>query len=116
MITARRALLAHVRVFVETELAGLYRYDDMAHHVPERSDAEAGKRPNLYGKFREAVSVTFGNYQLTVESPHEKPPLGWVTLRCLGSIEEGPLDPVTWGILGSFVRQRTQPQRTAANG
>lgn len=108
MIHARRALLAHVRAFVEQELCGIVRFDELEHIAPMDAEAPPGRRTNPYGRHCEVVEVRFGNYDLAVKSPSEAPPLGSVELRYLGGIEDGPLDPATWKRLGAFIRSRRE--------
>lgn len=112
MIHARAALISHIRTFVETELAGLYRFDDIEHYTPETSEPN-GKRVNPYGKFKEIAEVRFGNYHLAVKSSHEAPPVGSATLTFLGKRADGPLDAVTWRHFGTIIRER---EGNIANG
>ena len=82
----------------------------------DQSEQIPGKRPNIYGKFKEIAEMRFGNYELRVESPHEAPPLGLARLSWLGGTAEGPLDTMTWRKFGDIIRQRETPERMAANG
>lgn len=116
MIHPRAALISHIRTFVDTELAGLVRYDELEHYQPENLDSPPGYRPNRYEKHKEKAEVRFGNYNLIVCSPSEAPPLGNVRLQYLGGHAEGPLDMTTWHRLGTIIRDRAEPKRIAANG
>lgn len=116
MIHPRTALIAHIRTFVETELAGYVRYDELEHFQPEPIERNLKYKPNRYEKHKEKAEVRFGNYGLTVCSPAESPPLGTVRLQWLGGHAEGPLDTTTWRRLGIIIRDRTEPARMTANG
>lgn len=114
MISARAALLSHLRAFVETELCGIVRYDELEHSVPENETPEPGKRPRSRPLLRETVEVRFGNYTLAVHSPADTPPLGNICLQFLGGREEGPLDVTTWARMGALIRNRQNPRGTHA--
>ena len=114
MIHARAALISHIRTFVETELSGMVNYDQLEHYIPEQSEKIPGKRANIFGKYREIATVRFGNYELTVKSPNESPPLGEAALTFLGGRSTGPLDIATWKLFGAIIRTREAPERIAS--
>lgn len=116
MIHARAALIAHIRAFFETELCGLFRYDELEHFQPESIEKTPNYRPNRFEQYKEIAEVRFGNYDLTVCSSAESPPLGKVRLQYLGGHIEGPLDSATWQRMGNIIRERAEPERIAANG
>lgn len=111
MIHARAALISHIRTFVETELTGLFRYDELQHTVPDQCEKIPGKRPNLFGKYKEIAEVRFGNFELSVKSSHEAPPLGEARLNYLGGHATGPLDTMTWRRFGTIIRERAEPEK-----
>jgi hypothetical protein len=113
-MNGRAGLFRQLQVFFETELCGLYRWDQVAHFAAQRSDKIEGERPNAFGKLKEIVGVRFDNYDLTVFSPNEDPPLGWAMLNYPNDVIEGPLDQSTWARIGAFIR--SQKQRKTVNG
>jgi len=106
VISARRHLLGFARELFEKELCGLYSWDDMRHHEPERSEpAEHGRR-NPLGKYRECVVMSFGKFRLEVYSSEAAPPLGWIRLNDDRDLRaEGPLDILTWAAIGRVVKE-----------
>lgn len=108
MIQARKSLIAAARGFFETELCGLFLWDNVAIHTAEPSKPQDDGRRNPFGKHREALTVDFGNFRLTVLSPEESPPLGDVRLedRRNGESCGGPIDHVIWKQAGQFVKER----------
>jgi len=116
MKSARYALSRHLPVFFETELRGVYRFDEITVLPPEDAPRPEGMSPLRrppYGKYRELVSARFGSYDLEVYSPNERPPLGEVVLKYPDGEISGPLDQVTWQRLGTFIRNR-EPRKTHA--
>lgn len=109
-MNGRLVLFRGLQVFFETELCGLYRWDQVAHYVPEHSEPEPGKRKNIYGKYKEIVVVRFGDYDLSVFSPNQDPPLGWIMLNHHhgDTLIEGPLDAVTWSKVGEFIKSQAK--------
>lgn len=102
MIHPRVALCSHIRQFVDTELPGLYRFDDLEFMPPEKK-SERGR-----DKWRETAEVRFGPYNLTVSLPGEKPPLGLIELSYMGGNVTGPLDTATWNRIGERIRGRSE--------
>jgi hypothetical protein len=110
-VRARAALFHHLQAFFETELRGLFRYDDVTPHVARPVEKVPGKRRQAFGKVREIVDAGFGGYTVTLESSHEAPPLGRVTLKARGAeIASGPIDRSTFELLGSKIREREHQQ------
>lgn len=109
MKAVRLGLSRHVQVFFETELCGLFRFDQVDFMQPEAAKVPTGwsplRRPP-FGKHREVVEVRFGTYDLSVASPNEVPPLGEVVLTHADGKERGPLDEATWKHIGSIIRER----------
>lgn len=110
MISARLALISHLRRFFETELCGIVPWGaiKVAPGLPAMPVlSERGKpRRNPEGKLQEIVTITFRDYEMTVQSPNADPPLGWIRLTIEGWPEEGPLDQTTWARLGAVIRNR----------
>lgn len=105
MISARRALVGHLRTFFETQVAGLYGWNDVVMHPAEDADLDARGRRNPLGKHKEVVTVRFGEYELMLESPEHHPPLGRASLEHDGRVEcDGPLDMATWVMIGNLIK------------
>lgn len=107
MKSARYGLSRHIQAFFDIELRGIFRFDQAAVAPPE--EAPRGELPGMsrpFGKYREIVAIQFGQYDLSVASSNEKPPLGEVMLSCPDGKEFGPLDQVTWQRLGAFIRKQ----------
>lgn len=115
--SARNSLSRHLPIFFDTELRGLYRYDDAQKLPPESAPHPEGmsalRRPP-YGKYRELVEIRFGPYDLSVFSSNERPPLGEVVLIYADGEISGPIDQATWQRLGAFIRNREQRDSHAA--
>lgn len=108
MIRARKSLIAAARCFFESELCGLFLWDNVVLHTAEPSKPLADGRSNPFGKHREALTVDFSHFRLTVLSPEEAPPLGDIRLEDQHSGEhcDGPLDHASWVRIGQFIRER----------
>lgn len=118
MKSARFGLSRHVQVFFETELCGLYRFDQIEIMMPEDAPRPEGwsvlRRPP-FGRHREVITVRFGLYELSVLSPNEAPPLGEVVLELPGDEKvSGPLDEATWKRIGTTIRDRERDIHHAA--
>jgi hypothetical protein len=118
MKSARFGLSRHIQIFFETELCGLFRFDQIEFLEPEDAPRPPGmsvlRRPP-FGKHREIVAVQFGAYNLSVCSPNEAPPLGEIVLTIRdGHTERGPLDETTWKKIGEFIRTRERDISNAA--
>lgn len=100
MIRARSQLLRLLQVLFERHLRGLYRWGEVEIGAAENALPEPGRRHNKFGKYRESVTVMFGPFVLTIESPNEKPPLGQISLDTMGdrhlfnSLDEADFDKV----------------------
>ena len=106
MISARRHLLGYARQLFEKELCGLYSWDDVRHHEPEKAETVQHGRRNPLGKYRECVVMSFGDFRLEVASSEECPPLGRVRLYEDDNLRaEGSLDTVTWTKIGCAVKE-----------
>lgn len=111
MIRPRSALTRQVQEFFHHHLVGVFKWDDIEFVKPERVDlpADAAQRREMQAahedKFHERIAMSFGRYDLVVESPSEKPPLGLAKLKLGAKVVEGPLDPSTWSIFGNFIRK-----------
>jgi hypothetical protein len=55
------------------------------------------------GKYHVSLHLQFGVWDLEVDGPSEKPPLGWVRLTGHGVVE-GPLDPATWKRIADHIK------------
>lgn len=113
MKSARFGLSRHLQVFFETELCGLYRFDEIqilpAEDAP-RPEGWSVLRRAPFGKYRELITIRFAMYELSVASPNENPPLGEITLIHPDGEERGPLDHATWKRIGAFIRERDERQ------
>jgi hypothetical protein len=109
VIRARVQLMRMLQGMFETHLRGLYRWGEVAFHVAEAADKPEGKRKQAYGKFKEIVAIRFGDYDLTVESPNERPPLGHIVLTGpSGTIEIDSLDASALDQIGRRIRSQTE--------
>ncbi len=79
---------------------------------PENAVPPLGKKRPVEGKYRDVVTVQFGEFDLSVLAPNEAPPLGRIELFSPDGRIEGPLDSETWKRLGVYVRT----QRNGTNG
>lgn len=105
--SARLGLSRNLLAFFETELCGLFRFDQVKFLPPEDASRPIGwsalRRPP-FGKYRELISIQFGPYDLSVASPNEAPPLGEIILTHPDGHEVGPLDQTTWQRIGLLIR------------
>lgn len=110
MICARNALVGSLRSFFETELCGLYAWDQALHHPPEIAPKQPNGRRNPTGKFKELAAVSFGDFEMCVASSEEAPPLGRIEVRNRksGAVCEGVIDHATWVQAGKFIRGQRQ--------
>lgn len=111
--SARFGLSRHLQAFFETELCGLYRFDQVVILPAEKAPLPEGWSPlrrSPFGKYRELIIVRFAMYELAVSSPNEKPPLGEITLEHPDGREYGPLDHATWQRIGKIIRERDARQ------
>lgn len=107
MIDARRRLLGNARALFETEICGIYSWDDVRHHAAEPAEPLPNGRRNPLGKHRERVVLEFGEFRLEVSSPEEVPPLGKIELYGDGKLcAQGPLDANVWARVGSAIKER----------
>lgn len=109
MKSARYGLSRQLQTFFETELCGLYRFDQAEFLPPEEAARPEGwshlRRPP-YGKWRERIEVRFGVYDLSAASSNESPPLGEIKLASPEGEVSGPLDHETWRRMGEFIWNR----------
>lgn len=116
-INARKQLWAQLREFVNMELGGLIKWDDVTRLEPELASeiqvASAGGafyRANPLGPYREIAAIELAGYQVRIMSPEEHGPLGRVELvdNIDGGkphvIDSGPIDQVIWKRLGKIIR------------
>lgn len=107
MIDARQRLLGNARALFETEICGLYSWDEVQHHEPEPAELGPMGRRNPLGKHKERVVLGFGQFRLEVSSPEEVPPLGKIELYGDGKLcAQGPLDAIVWARVGSAIKER----------
>ena len=105
MIRARGQLMRLLQEMFETHLRGLYHWGKVDFHVPEEVEKLPGQRRQAYGKYRETVSIRFGVFDITVESPNEFPPLGRVILTGPGDpLEIDSLDALALDQIGKRIR------------
>jgi hypothetical protein len=114
VISARSALIGALRSFFETELCGVYGWDQAKLLPSEAAEPIAREmrngavvmRRNPMGKFKEKAGVTFGDFEMSVASSEEAPPLGRIEVRNRksGAVCEGVIDHSTWVQAGLFIR------------
>jgi len=111
------ALLRHAQDFFRSDLLGLYSWDQVRIANPEvappiASDASLrDRREQQYkreGKYLGQARLIFGNWEILIYSPNERPPLGEVILRPneIGGpvLVSGPIDSETWVAIGKRIR------------
>lgn len=107
MITARKRLMTAAREFFERELCGAFRWDEVAHHMPEHAEKGPRGKRNPLGKYRERIAMSFGDFQLEVASSEDAPPLGQIRLLERDELRvEGPIDTVTWAQAGRAIKEQ----------
>lgn len=107
MIHARQCLISAARGLFETEICGLYSWDQVRHHAAEPSAPLENGRRNPLGKHKERVVLEFGEFRLVVSSSEEEPPLGKIELYSDGELcAQGPLDANVWARVGSAIKER----------
>src|SRR3954465_12812148 len=106
MISARSALIGALRSFFEIELCGIYSWDQARHRKPEPMPPLGNGRRNPTGKFREIAAIDFGDFEMSVASSEEAPPLGRIEVRNRksGAVCEGVIDHSTGVKAGLFIR------------
>lgn len=112
-IHPRRALVSQARQFVETQLVGLYSWNDAAlrEAIPLPPINPETQRPNPHNAKRELIEVDLGAYTLRVYSSEECPPVGAIELEHDGeAIEAGRIDSQTWERFGKIIRKREERQ------
>lgn len=114
MIRAEATLYRILQEFFENELRGLFTLGAAVRLPVEDAEPEPGRRRSLYGKKKELVHIIFGEYDLSVASPLEAPPLGWAKLIHRNGIVEGVLDSATWQSFGRVIREKQE--RITAHG
>lgn len=109
--------MTNTRAFFETELSGLFSWDSVMLHQPEKlPDLPSGRR-NPEGKHQPLLKMRFGAFLLEVRSPAyepdpaagEKPePLGLIRIEDTRTSEicQGPLDHEIWRRAGQFIKER----------
>lgn len=107
-----------MRAFVEGELRGIVDWDGCVKAESEASDPleytkrnQAGDvfsivRRNPLGDYKEIAAIRFKDYEITVRSPEEHPPLGDIELRIGNLIDSGPIDQATWTRFGKSIREK----------
>lgn len=123
MIRPIAALQRQVQEMFHEHLAGIMRWEDIVFRPLERIAASTPdtwdrngrgqrirpERPE--GKFKHRITMEFGIWELEVEGPNERPPLGWIRLTGYDTIE-GPLDPETWKAVARAIKQNMIIQAT----
>lgn len=118
MIRTQMALLRHAQDFFNSDLIGLYRWDQVRIAPPELRSVLAPNLPPVErrkqmeareggGKYVEQERLRFGPWEILLYSAQERGPLGEVTLRDFDTSRElvtGPLDPATWKKIGEHIR------------
>lgn len=105
MIHARAQLCRLLQNFFELQLCGDFSWGS-AEILPAEAvvPVEGGRARFPFGKTREIVSIRFGEFDLVVESSHEAPPLGRITITgSSGRLIEQSLDSSAWERIGRFV-------------
>jgi len=124
--------MRQAREFFRAELTGLYSFDeapaefsgDRSRHVrvvDEPQEISAKDRRELgVGRWRETVRLVFGPWEIFIRSTNDAPPLGEVSLIDAGDVSgrkplvSGPLDPLTWTKIGTWIKSRSHQRRIAS--
>ena len=117
MIHQHSALLRHAQDFFRSDLLGFYSWDQVRIANPElappiAADASLQDRraaqEKREGKYLGQARLIFGNWEILIYSPNERPPLGEVILRPneIGGpvLVSGPIDSATWAEIGKRIR------------
>lgn len=118
MIRTQMVLLRHAQDFFNSDLIGLYRWDQVRIAPPELRSVLAPNLPRAErrkqmeareggGKYVEQERLRFGPWEILLYSAQERGPLGEVTLRDFDTSRElvtGPLDSATWNKIGEHIR------------
>lgn len=118
MIRTQMVLLRHAQDFFNSDLVGLYRWDQVRIAPPEKREVLAPNLPPVErrkqieareggGKYLEQERLRFGPWEILLYSAQERGPLGEVSLRDFDTARElvtGPLDSATWKKIGERIR------------
>ncbi len=118
MIRSSAAMLRHAQDFFNSDLVGLYRWDQVQISAPDLRptippNAERVARRRLMeeregkGKYLEQERLIFRPWEILIYSSNERPPLGEITLRDFDTTQilvTGPLDPRIWSLIGTRIR------------
>lgn len=103
-VNATSRLFGSLRAFVEQELSGLGTWNDVTPLDGELAELGPYNRRNPLGRFKEIAAITFRDYEITIKSPQESPPLGLISWQYHHLVDQGPIDQTTWQRLGKFIR------------
>jgi|SRR6185295_1416455 len=119
MIRALAALTRQVQECFHLHLVGVVSWDKVKYKPPRKvvrdppSAWPRNRRGGLIrpeftdGKYHMTLHLEFGVWDLEVDGPSEKPPLGWVKLTGHGTVE-GPLDPATWKRIADHIKSANE--------
>jgi len=121
MIHPHSALLRHAQDFFRSDLLGLYSWDRVQITSPELAPPIAAEaslrdrraaRDRREGRYLGQARLIFGNWEILIYSPNERPPLGEVVLRPneIGGavLVSGPIDAATWAEIGQKIRKEAK--------
>lgn len=106
-----------MREFVTRELHGLVDWPAVQFDPPEEHErwekrGQAPDRPTRQadGRWREMIRARFpslpGEWYIIVQSPNERPPMGWIALHGPNAVAMGgPMETETWAQIGARMRE-----------
>ncbi len=121
MIDQHAALLRHAQDFFRSDLVGLYSWDQVRIANREPAPPISAEMPlrarrdeqfKREGRYLGQARLIFGDWEILIYAPNERPPLGEVILRPneIGGpvLVSGPIDSATWAEIGLHIRGRTK--------
>jgi hypothetical protein len=104
MINERKALFRQAQAMFHEHLLGVYRWDDALIVKPREAPRIPG-RDREAGKFKDQLTMILGPFDIEIEGPDERPPLGNVRVNFGNAFLDGPLDATTWAKVADFIKK-----------